>query len=317
MAYNDIISRTDADALIPAESSREILTDLTDSFWLLRLARRLPDMSTSTRTLPVMSGMAAAGFVSGDTGLKMTSDVTWDGVDLVAEEIAVIVPIPEAVLDDADYDIWGQVRPAITEAFGRVITGAVLYGTNIPSSWTTALGGAGLIARATAASQYASLASFADFYEAFEGESAAGAADGILMMLEADGFGITGSVGHVAVKGTIRNTRDANGQRIYTSVDELGGAPVYYPLDGSIDSTYLLIAGDWSKLVYAIRQDMTYKVLDQAVIMDAAGKVIWNLAQQDMVALRCVMRIAFAAPNPINRMQETAASRCPWAYLTA
>lgn len=317
MAYNSVISRTDADALIPDESSREILTDLTDSFWLLRLARRLPDMSTRTRTMPVMTGMAAAGFVTGDTGMKETTEVTWDGVDLVAEEVAVIVPIPEAVLDDSDYDIWGEVRPAITEAFGRVLTGAVLYGTNIPSSWTTALGGAGLVARATTASQYASLASFADFYEAFEGESAPDAADGIMMLLEADGFGLTGTVAHVGIKGTIRNTRDANGQRIYTDPTELGGAPVYYPLDGTISSTYKLISGDWSKLVYSMRQDMTYKVLTEAVITDAAGAIIWNLAQQDMVALRCVMRIAFAAPNPVNRMQGTEASRCPWAYLTA
>ena len=317
MAYNEYISRTDADALIPDETSREILTDLTDSFWLLQLARRLPDMSTKTRSIPVMTGLAAAGFVSGDTGLKITTDVTWDGVDLVAEEVAVIVPIPEAVLDDADYDIWGQVRPAIVEAFGRVLTGAVLYGTDIPAAWTTGLGGAGLVARATTASQYASIDGFTDFYEAFEDESAPGSADGMLMMLEADGFGITGTVGHVGIKGLIRNTRDANGQKLYASTDELGGAPAVYPLDGTISSTYKLISGDWQKLVYSMRQDMTYKILDQAVITGADGSIIWNFAQQDMVGMRCVMRIAFAAPNPINRMQATASSRCPWAYLTA
>jgi len=36
-----------------------------------------------------------------------------------------------------------------------------------------------------------------------------------------------------------------------------------------------------------------------------------------MVALRAVMRLGFALPNPINRMQQTAASRAPFAVLTA
>ena len=66
-----------------------------------------------------------------------------------------------------------------------------------------------------------------------------------------------------------------------------------------------------------MRQDITYKVLDQAVIQDAAGNTIYNLAQQDMVALRAVMRLGFALPNQINRMQQTAANRAPFAVLTA
>jgi len=99
---------------------------------------------------------------------------------------------------------------------------------------------------------------------------------------------------------------------------ELDGAPIYFPTDGSmVAGTSLLIAGQWDQLVYAMRQDITYKILDQAVIQDGSGNIVYNLAQQDMVALRAVMRIGFALPNPINRMQETAASRCAFATLTA
>jgi len=57
--------------------------------------------------------------------------------------------------------------------------------------------------------------------------------------------------------------------------------------------------------------------LTEAVLQDAAGNIVYNLAQQDMVALRAVMRLGFALPNPINRMQPTAASRFPFATLTA
>jgi len=51
--------------------------------------------------------------------------------------------------------------------------------------------------------------------------------------------------------------------------------------------------------------------------VDGAGNIIYNLAQQDMVALRAVMRLGFALPNPINRMNPTAATRYPFAVLTA
>jgi hypothetical protein len=99
---------------------------------------------------------------------------------------------------------------------------------------------------------------------------------------------------------------------------ELDGSPILFPLNGAIVSASgLLIAGQWNQLVYAMRQDITYKVLTEAVIQDGAGNIVYNLAQQDMVALRAVMRLGFALPNPINRMQTTAASRCAFSVLTA
>jgi len=98
---------------------------------------------------------------------------------------------------------------------------------------------------------------------------------------------------------------------------ELDGAPCLFPTNGAISATYHLISGQWNQLVYAMRQDITYKLLDQAVIQDGSGAIIYNLAQQDMVALRAVMRLGFALPNPINRMNTSAVTRFPFAYLTA
>lgn len=321
MPFNNLISRSDADALIPEEASGEIIKSVTELNPIMQLARRLPNMSRAQRRLPVMSALATAYFVDGDAGLKQTSEVNWANKYIDAEEIAAIVPIPEAVLDDASFDIWGEVRPALVEAFSIAISEAVMYGTNIPASWTTNMGAAGIVAGALAASHNVSLANHADLYEAILGETGAGAA-GVFGLVEQDGFMVTGSIAHLAMKAKLRNVRNANGDLIFmSSIREatsfvLDGQPVYFPTDGSVDAIYYLLSGQWNQLLYAIRQDMTYKVLTEAVIQDAAGNIVYNLAQQDMVALRAVMRLGFALPNPINRVNQ-GANRFPFAYLTA
>ena len=105
MPYNSLTSRTDSAALIPEDASRDILADLANTGYIMSLARRLPDMPRAQRRLPVLSSLPTAYFVSGDTGLKQTTETAWSNVYVDAEELAVIVPIPQAVLDDADYDI--------------------------------------------------------------------------------------------------------------------------------------------------------------------------------------------------------------------
>lgn len=323
MPFNSILDRNDAAALIPDETSREIIKGVAEMNPIMNLARRLPNMASSQRTMPVLSALATAYFVNGDTGLKETSEIAWGNVSITAEELAVIVPVPEAVLDDSDYDIWGEVRPALSEAFSVAITAAVLYGTNIPASWSVSLGAAGLFARANAAGHVVSAANYADLYEAIMGESNAGV-DGLFMTLEADGFMHTGHIASAGMRGRLRNVRDVNGVPLFVrsmqdSVRfELDGSPIYFPTDGSvIDATSWMFTGDWTQLVYAFRQDITYKLLDQAVIQDGAGNIVYNLAQQDMVALRAVMRLGWALPNPINRMNANAATRLPFAVLTA
>ena len=68
-------------------------------------------------------------------------------------------------------------------------------------------------------------------------------------------------------------------------------------------------------IVWAIRKDITTKLLTEAVITDAQGNVLINLAQQDAVALRVVFRAGWALANPVNRVNATAASRYPFAVL--
>lgn len=311
------ISRTDAGALIPQEYAEAIIKETPQASAIMSLARRLPDMSAKQKNLPVASALVTAAFVNAtysddaDTGQKPTSEAIWANKSIIAEELAVIVPIPEAVLEDADYDIWGEVKPQIVEAFGQAFDAAVLYGTNAPATWPDSI-----LAGATAAGHTVKIGTGADLYEDIMGEA------GTLALVEADGYLVTGHIGALTMKSKLRGLRDANGVPIFnSSVQEktryiLDGSDCIFPLNGAVNpAASLLISGDWSKLVYSIRKDVTYKVLTEAVIQDAAGNILYNLAQQDMVALRAVMRLGWQLPNPVNRINADEASRYPFAVL--
>lgn len=135
MADVKAILRTGAEALINDQVSKEIVQGAIEASAVLTNFRKLPNMSSKKTRVPVLSMLPVAYFVDGDAGQKKTAEMQWKNKYLNAEEIAVIVPIPEAVLDDSDYDIWGEVKPRLVEAFGKVIDGAVLFGVDKPTSW--------------------------------------------------------------------------------------------------------------------------------------------------------------------------------------
>lgn len=313
MAFNDIISRGDAQALIPEDVADEIIQGMVEQSAIMRLARRLPNMARNQRRLPVLSSLITAQFVSGDTGLKQTGEQLWENKFVNAEELAVIVPVPENVLDDADFDIFGEIRPRISEAFGLAFDQAVFFGTNAPGSWPN-----DLLTGATIAGNTVDESSGpgVDIYDDILGEN------GVASQVEQDGFMVSGYVAPLSMRGKLRGLRDANGQPIFLPNLQdptrytLDGQPVEFPRNGSMDAAQaLLFGGDWSQLVWAVRRDITFKVLDQAVITDIAGEIVFNLAQQDMIALRAVMRLGWQVPNPINRVRPTESARYPFGVL--
>jgi len=307
-----LITRDNAAALIPEDAAREIIKTVPEMSAVMQLARRLPNMSRNQRRMPVMSALATAAFVSGDTGQKTTSNVEWTNKYLNAEELAVIVPIPEAVLDDVDYDIWGEVQPSIAEAIGQAFDAAVLLGTNAPTSWPD-----DIVTAATAAGNTVTLgAAGGDLYDDIMGEN------GTIAQVEADGFMVNGHLGDLTMRAKLRGLRGDDGHPIFVrtmqgmTAYELDGNPTAFPKNGGTNpATALMFSGDWSQLVYSIRQDLTYKIFDTGVIQDTDDSILYNLLQDDMVALRAVIRLAWQLPNPINRVQAVEESRYPFSVL--
>ena len=62
----------------------------------------------------------------------------------------------------------------------------------------------------------------------------------------------------------------------------------------------VMLAGDFDKAMIGIRSDISFKMFTEGVVSDDTGKVILNLMQQDAVAMRMTMRLAYATVNPVT-----------------
>ena len=305
----NIIDRARAEALIQEQVVSTIFQDAPKQSVFMSLARKLPNMTSKQTRIPVLDMLPVAYWVNGDTGFKQTSQQAWDNVYLTAAELAVIVPIPEAVLDDADFDILGEVTPRVNEAIGARVDAAVLFGTNRPTEWQN-----DIITMARQAGN--NVSGGAVTYDTLLGEN------GVISKVEESGHMVNGAIASMAMRGKLRGIKNASGTPLFKSDMQgstqyaLDGAPLYFPQNGAFDASIAqMIVGDWSQAVYSIRQDVTTKILDQGVIQDPNTKqIIYNLAQQDMIALRVVFRMGWALPNPATALNSDR-TLVPFAYL--
>ena len=294
-----MISRSNAETLIDEQVAQEIIQGAIKQSRAMQMFRKLPNMTSNKTKMRVLDALPLVYWQGSDNARKQLTKMAWDKKYITAEEMAVIVPIPENVLDDADYDIWGEVKPRIEEAMGKKFDQAVFTGVDKPNGFRADLLSSTLNAGATVTpldTLYLSI-------------------DKAMNYVEESGYNVSGVLGGVGLKSAFRTMLDNNGQPIKgTEIDSL---PKAYVDNGAWDKSLAqLIVGDFSQAVYAIRQDITFKVLDQAVIQDpATGEILYNLAQDDMVALRVTMRIGWEIPNPINSLQPDESVRFPFAVV--
>lgn len=321
----------DASSLIPEDYAKGIIKAATEKSAVLQLCP-VKRMTRKQQRLSVLSAFPVASFVTGantDVGLKTTTQMSWANVFMTAEPVAAIVPIAEDLLEDADYDIWGEVKPALEEAIAAVIDAAVIFGAGAPASWTSP----SIVSGAVAAGNTVNAGTGVDL--AADINSALGA-------VESDGFYPDGFFWDLRERANLRGLRDANRQFLFnpagpsnTGVQNVGdrrmmevgyqGEIFHLPsytsalglssLTPGVSGNTRYLTGDWDQARIGIRSDIRWKILDQATLLNPDGSVMFQLAQQDMVALRVVMRIAYVTPNPITRLNQTSSTRWPFAVV--
>jgi HK97 family phage major capsid protein len=310
MPYDSLTSRTDVAAMIREQVSDIMLTSLPAQSAAMQLFTRINVPTNQTR-FPVLSALPSAYWVTGDTGQKQTTEAAWSNAYINIEELAAIVPIPDAVLADAGFDVWGNIRPLLEGAIARALDAAIFFGTNAPASFpdditTAAVAAGNVVARGTSA---ANVGGVAEDINLLIGE-----------LLE-DGYAATGFVGNPMFQTRLRSARGSDGQLLTDvngGVNNVWGLPTVYPMPGqwpSGTSVAELFALQRENFVIGVRQDVTVTASNTAVLQDGEGGITYNMFQQDMTAFRVVFRAGWQVNNPINYMQAVEANRYPAAVL--
>jgi HK97 family phage major capsid protein len=302
---------------MPEDVAREIIQAAPTASAALQLFRTTP-MSRAQRRLPALSAFPVAYWVGGDTGLKQTTKQQWQNKYLNVAEMAVLVPIPEAVFDDQDYDMWGEIRPRIVEAFGEKLDAAIFFGQNIPSEWT------GVVGLQQACLAAGNLVGATDTVLPNGVQDLGVDISAAMGLVEDDGFDVTGHAGPRRLRARLRDIRATTGEAVYQTIaggapPEIYGAPYAIIGNGAWSNGEVLdVLGDYSQGIVGIRQDISYKIFTEGAISDDAGAVILNLMQQDSIAMRATFRVAFVVANPITRQKPTYAdaTRFPFATVT-
>ena len=316
---------TNSSVVLPVEYGREIIRGVVGRSKALELGRRLPDMRGKTYKLNVLSHLPVAGWVSqqstpvgapDEIKNKPISYLAFEGVDLVAEEIAVIVPVSINTLNDVE-DFGIELLPEISEqvvgAFQQVIDATIFFGVNTP--WANF---SGVVAGATAAGATVT-------WDGQAGLSFYNAINDAMEYVENSGYVPTAILGGPSLNSAFRSTITTLGV-LAGDQGQIGALPRHIDLTGGFaQSTAFAIVGDFRYLVYSFREEMSMRVLYEATLKDpATGSELYNLAQQDMIGLRFTMRLGAALPNPVNRVSGVAsgnaikrgAAAYPFAVIT-
>jgi HK97 family phage major capsid protein len=297
------MSREDVSTLIQQEYGPTIIGFSAAGSATLAAARaagRLVPMGTKVRNMPIATALPTAGWVTESvttsSGTKPTSKIRWENRQLVAEEVAVILPIHENVVADATEDVLLPMAQMGGQALAVKLDRAVLFGLEKPSSWTSP----GLLPAAIAAGQTTQVSVTPgedDLWGSFN--LAAGE-------LAEDGHDPGRAFAPRGIGFRMRNLRNADGSVLLTNVgtDDINGIPTSWvqaadgdgpTWDRSLAEAILI---DPSRFVMGLRSDIKVKILTEATIT-VGGESI-NLAEKDMLGLRLTARYAYVLGTGIT-----------------
>jgi HK97 family phage major capsid protein len=285
--------------LIPTAISSQIIGAVTDQSVVLKLANKQP-MPTGAMSVPILKTLPVSGWVNGHGGRKPATTVEWTSDNIVPEEVAAVIAVPQSLIDDSGVPIWAAVQQAIVDAVTYSIDSAILFGENAPPSFPAdGVAGQALTNGRVAHSPDAAADPAVDLAEAIN----LAMAD-----VENDGLMPTGHAADVTLKSKMRGLRTTTGEPLFVPnisagmYDTIWNLPVAWSASGAFDISIAdLITGDWTKLIVGVRQDIRVETSTDGVIADAAGKVLVSAFQDDSVLMRVYARVGYVIGIPVSR----------------
>ena len=201
----------------------------------------------------------------------------------MAKKLAVIIPVTKEKQEDSIFDVFGELREVIVEAFHTAIDSACYFGTDSPFAtniFQSATNAENIVVRGTNKSLDLDVSD-------------------VMALVEAGGVDVNGFGAHYGIKNDLRKLRDANGNALFvpsTDQNEFYSNPIDFSRNDAWNKEKAeIIAGDFDKCLIGIRDGITYEVLKEATLQGTLaedGKPI-SLAEQDLIAIKATMRLGF------------------------
>lgn len=286
--------------LIPVSIAQQIIAIASQASVCLQLGQRQP-MPSGIVNVPFLKTLPASGWVNGVGGRKPSTSIEWSSDTITTEEVAAVLAVPQATLDDSGIPIWPNVQTAIADAVAYSVDSAILFGDNAPPSFMAGgvFGAGTAVAPGPARVVHTATTDPPDLAQAI----LAAEAD-----VEDNGLMSTGYAADIAVSSRLRGLRDTVGQPIFVpnlAADQpptLWGDPLQFSKSGAFDHAKAdVIAGAWNMLIIGVRQDLTFDMSTEGVITDSAGAVLVNAFQDDQVLMRVHMRLGYVVGQPVSR----------------
>lgn len=272
---------TNASISLPAEISKEIISNAIAESAIMRLARRI-ELPGHGAVIPVITGDPTAYFVD-ETNVKTASDATLGTKTMKGRTIAIIEVFSNQFRNDNEA-LYAELVARMPKLLGQrfdqeVFTGTAVTGFDtLKNASTVSLGSdtwAGLVAA----------------------RAAVEAADGELNGWAMSNQGIT----------KLLAEKDATGRPLFTDgvTDKEYGRLIGEPVikaKKAYDSTDNTIgfAGDWSKALYGVVNDINIQIAEEATISG-----VGNLFEKNMFAVRCEMEVSFVAADAAQFVKVT------------
>lgn len=272
---------------IPAGASSTIIDEVVENSVVMSLAR-YEEMDKQVKDIAYFANGIGAYWV-GEGQKIQTSKPTWVNAKLEAKKVGVIVPVSREYLTYSVQDFFNAIKPTLAQALYRKFDEAAILGIDNPfgNSVDKAATTAGSVVVGTIGEQF----------------------DGLESALNGEDLEVNGYVYKLSDKSAIKRLTHADNTLAFNGTDIDG--VVALPLKSKEMIAGTVYAGDWDMAVYGIPFGISYEISKDAqlsTITNADGSPV-NLYEQELMAIRVTMDVAFAILNDKAFARLDAAAR--------
>ena len=253
---------------VPVEIAREIMKNIIDQASILKVSKKIP-MASDTMVIPKLVNTGAAGWVAEGEEISTTLP-TFEYPQLKAKKLAIIVPVTREKINDSVANVINDVKQAIADMFAASIDKACIFGVDSPfaSNLFSSIGSNKVTASSTLNIDISDC----------------------MGLVEDNKYNCSHLLMGTTQKKVLRALANDNAFKNSLDLDSAYNTPIEYVRNWD-DSKALMITGDFSRSIVGTRENMEYEILKEATIK--TGSTTINLAQQDMIGIKCTMRMAY------------------------